>query len=133
MNEEPTSEQPEGSGEAQQKPEAQREPTALPPPPERFLIPTQLLEQWISIPPQQLINAPLTKQDIDHLFFGLLRNNEAQLVMDRTIVAWSNGKTDEANTHLVEYRRLLAESDNHIRQFMMGLMVSATIGKSNAP
>ena len=86
-------------------------------PPELFQFPIQLLEQWVAIPASDRIAAPLTRQDIDHLIFGLLRSAEAQTKLENMVVAWSNNNTSTANQALLEFRRLNADSQNNFRQF----------------
>jgi hypothetical protein len=97
----------------------------LPPLPERVSFPVQLLEQWVTIPENERIEAPLTKQDIDNLLFGLLRGTESLTSLEQTLVHWSNGNLDTANKSLSETRRLNIESQNHFRKFFTGLMISA--------
>lgn len=91
----------------------------------------QLLEQWVAIPAGDRIVAELTRQDVDHLLFGLLRSNDATTALERTLVHWSNGELPEANRDLAESRRLTIESQNYIRQFFSGLMIS-TLRARNA-
>jgi hypothetical protein len=100
-----------------------------PPVPDHFQFPIQLLEEWVGVPTSERINASLTRQDIDHLLFGMLRSADAQTALEATLVHWSNGRTDEANKALMEFRRLNVESQNHVRQFFTALMVSALQGR----
>jgi hypothetical protein len=94
-------------------------------PPELFTIPTQLLEEWVDVPTHDHINITLTRQDLDHLFFGLTRLAEAQGKLDAVMVLWSNNDVDNSNIALGEFRRLNVESQNHIRQFITAMMFSA--------
>jgi hypothetical protein len=97
------------------------------------MFPYQLLDQWLAVPDHEVIAAKLTKQDINHLLFALLRGNEAQVALQRTLVSWSTGKTDEANAHLVEFQRLNVDSQNNVRQFFTGLMISFLATRPHGP
>lgn len=106
-------------------------PTDYPPPilPEPFTIPQALLEQWGEIPQTEYLNFPLTRQEIDHLLTGLLHTTDAQIMLDRTLVEWSNGRLDEANRIINEFRRLNIFAQNNIRQFIASVMASVTRGR----
>ena len=95
-----------------------------PEPPLPFQIPVQLLEQWIGLPQEHRVAAELTRQDVDNLVLGLLRSNDAQSAIERTLISWSNGDVQTANGHLNAFRRLNSDSQNHIRQFFTGLLAS---------
>jgi hypothetical protein len=101
-------------------------PTIPPPPlPEPYTIPAALLEQWGEIPPlERVAIPPLTRQDIDHLLTGLLRTIDTQVLLDRTIVEWSNGRLEEANQAINEVRRLNLDAQNSIRQFITAVMAT---------
>src|SRR5579863_4564930 len=91
-------------------------------PPELFTIPSSLIEQWGEIPADTKLNFPLTRQDIDHLLLGLLRSLEAQGALERVIVDWSNGRVDDANRVLVEFRRQNIDAQNNVRQLVAAIM-----------
>jgi hypothetical protein len=104
----------------------------LPAPPEIFTIPSALVEQWGDIPQNERLNFPLTRQDIDHLLLGLLRTLEAQTALDRVVTDWSNGRVEEANKHLTDFRRQNADAQNSIRQLVAAIMASALRERKNA-
>ena len=104
----------------------------MPPLPERFDFPVQLLEEWATVPAQERIKAELTKRDIDQSLFGMLRSLEAQVALDGALVHWSNGQIEEANKALSEFRRLNVEAQNHVRQFYVALMISILQARRNA-
>jgi hypothetical protein len=108
-----------------------KEPAALPPPPELYEFPVQLLEQWIAIPPHERIAATLTKQDIDNLLLGLAKQSDAIASLDQTMVQWSNGEIGQANAALADSRRFNIEGLSRIRRFFTGLMVAALRGRSD--
>ncbi|UFS78193.1 hypothetical protein LPB73_12790 [Tardiphaga sp. 37S4] len=107
-------------------------PAPLPAPPDLFTIPTALVDQWSEIPGSDRLNFPLTRQDIDHLLLGLLRSLEAQATLDRVITDWSNGRVDEANRALNDFRRQNADAQNNIRQLVAAIMASALRERKNA-
>ncbi|WP_156332496.1 hypothetical protein [Rhodopseudomonas sp. AAP120] len=103
----------------------------IPQPPEVFSIPTALVEQWGEIPTNERLQFPLSRQDIDHLLLGLLRSLEAQATLERVIVDWSNGRLEEANLSLGEFRRQNVDAQNNIRQLVAAVMASALRGRKN--
>jgi hypothetical protein len=110
----------------------QTPPPHLPPPPDHFQLPVQLLEQWLSLPAGQRFSLVLTKQDIDHFVFAFLRLADAQSKLESSLVFWSNGQLADANAALAEFRRLNVEAQNNIRQFLTGIMVAAFKGRTDA-
>jgi hypothetical protein len=107
-------------------------PPNLPPPPDYYQIPIQLLEQWMALPAGQRFRLLLTKQDLDHFVFAFFRLAEAQSKLESSLVAWSNGKLDEANAALAEFRRLNIESQNNFRQMLTGIIVAGLQGRADA-
>lgn len=103
----------------------------LPTPPDLFTIPSALIEQWGAIPSDNKLNFPLTRQDIDHLLLGLLRSLEAQGSLERVVIDWSNGRVEEANKTLGEFRRLNIDAQNNIRQLVAAIMASALRERTN--
>ncbi|MFT4275986.1 MAG: hypothetical protein QM576_06470 [Rhodopseudomonas sp.] len=101
------------------------------PPPEVFSIPAALVEQWGEIPQNERLQFPLTRQDIDHLLLGLLRALEAQGTLERIIVDWSNGRLEQANSSLGEFRRQNVDAQNNIRQLVSAVMASALRERKN--
>jgi hypothetical protein len=100
-------------------------PPPQPPLPEEFSIPRQVLDKWLSIPHADYINARLTRQDIDNLFFAINRSLQAQTATHDCLISWSNGSLVDANASLHNSKRLLIESGNNLRQFFTGLASSA--------
>jgi len=107
-------------------------PPTLPQPPDHYQIPIQLLEQWIALSPSERLNIIFTKQDIDQFYFAFQRLAEAQSQLEASLVSWSNGRLEEANRALAEFRRLNVESQNNFKQFFTGLMVAAFKGRADA-
>jgi hypothetical protein len=109
----------------QQKPE---EPAAggpaLPQPPPIYQIPEGLLLKWIGVPEDAIITSPLRRRDVDNLIIGMLRLADAQASLDATLVFWSNGKQQEANQTLADFRRQNAEAQNRLRLFLAAMMAS---------
>ncbi|MGJ5149818.1 hypothetical protein [Bradyrhizobium sp. HKCCYLR1023] len=108
------------------------EKAAIPPSapwPEPYTIPHALLQQWGQIPPDELLTIPLARQDIDHLLTGLLRLADGQVFQDRALVEWSNGRIEEANRAIGDFRRTNLEAQNSIRQFVASVMATVAMGR----
>lgn len=103
-------------------------PKGAPPLPEPYSFPTQLVERWIQIPPQNYIDARLTRQDLDQLFFGLSKAFQANQALMDCLIRWSNNDLTGANEALQEARRKAIEGDNSVRHFFAAIMAAA-IGK----
>ncbi|MBI5128143.1 MAG: hypothetical protein HZA66_01755 [Rhodopseudomonas palustris] len=103
----------------------------IPQPPEIFSIPSALVEQWGEIPQNERLQFPLTRQDVDHLLLGLLRSLEAQATLERIVVDWSNGRLEQANLSLAEFRRQNVDAQNNIRQLVSAVMASALRERKN--
>lgn len=102
------------------------EPVDTPPLPQPYMLPTQLIEKWLQIPANQYVEARLTRNDLDSLFFGLTRQSRSIQHLEQALVRWANKDVDEANKALNESRRLTIEADNFIRQFFAAIMISVT-------
>jgi len=96
--------------------------------PQFYQFPEELLKRWVSIPESTQVGISLTRRDIDHLLFALLRSNDAQNAIDLTLVRWSNGDLAGANLALNEFRRLSVDSQNMVRYFFTAVMESALKG-----
>jgi hypothetical protein len=101
---------------------------AVPPPPEYFLIPEQLLAAWYSRPSHTVLQAPITQAQIDHLFFSLTSALNAVQATNQVMVEWSNGRVDEANKILAESRRHIIEGLNEARRFFARIIIAETQG-----
>ncbi len=95
-----------------------------PEPPPIYQIPEALLLKWIGVPEDTIITSPLRRRDVDNLILGMLRLADAQGALDATLVLWSNGKPEEANRTLVNFRRLNAEAQNRLRLFLASIIAS---------
>lgn len=104
---------------------------ALPPLPESVNIPVQAVEAWSQLPPTTYVTAPLSRADIDNLFFSINRVIESQSETQQCLVEYSTGRLTEANQHMWEARRKLIEAQNNLRQFMTAVMVSASKNSSS--
>jgi hypothetical protein len=95
-----------------------------PPPPPIYQIPEQLLLKWIGVPEDAIITSPLRRRDVDNLILGMLRLADAQAALDATLVLWSNGKQQEANQTLADFRHRNADAQNRLRLFLAAVMAS---------
>jgi hypothetical protein len=107
-------------------------PTQLPIPPDLFTIPFSLIEQWGEIPQNERLQFLLTRQDIDHFMIGLIRALEAQTTLERMVVEWSQGKIEDANKTLAEFRRHNVDAQNNIRQLASAIMASSLRERKHA-
>lgn len=94
------------------------------PPPFIYKIPEELLLKWIGVPEDAIITSPLRRRDVDNLIIGMLRLADAQAALDATLVLWSNGKPEQANETLTDFRRQNAEAQNRLRLFLAAIMAS---------
>ena len=105
--------------------ENQQPPANTPPPlPDPFVIPQQLLDKWLALPLGHYVEARLTRNDIDQLFFALTRSFQAQQILHECLIKLSNGDTPSANVDLDRARRLAVEGDNNARKFFAALVSS---------
>jgi hypothetical protein len=93
--------------------------------PEGFQIPSGLVDQWLAIPWNQIVEPKLSKQEWEFLFFALTKMTSAQQQTNDCIVKWSNGDTLGANEAMDAARRTTIEADNQFRQFFTALIGSA--------
>jgi len=96
--------------------------------PEPFEIPETLLHQWLSLPMNQRVDAPLTRKVVEHLFFAIDKMARSQEHIHTCLIYLSNQQVDEANGALVESQRAVIESQNRLRQYLMEIIVDATRG-----
>jgi len=89
-------------------------------------IPASLVEEWYAIPPNARVNSTLTRQDLDHLFFGLLKLAQSEQALQSCVLEWSNSRLETANRAMFDSQRFSIEAQNELRQFIVALMVSAT-------
>jgi hypothetical protein len=109
----------------QPKPEEPAAGGAVPePPPPIYQIPEALLLKWIGVSDDTIITSPIRRRDIDNLVIGMLRLGDAQSALEATLVLWSNGKLEDANQTLANFRRLNAEGQNRMRLFLASIIAS---------
>ena len=109
-------------------------PQTLPPLPEHFEIPTQLIEEWIQVPSNQYIEPSITRRDLDRLLFSFNKLSQAQAELHQGLIEWSHGRIAEANAVLHNSNRLNIEAQNEFRQFFMALVISSlrNMGRAGA-
>lgn len=97
----------------------------LTPPPEVYSIPRQIIDRWTGVQPEAYVTINLTRQDLDHLFFGFTKCLQAQGALQACIIEWSHGRIDPANVALSRAQALLTESQNEWRKLFTAIMSSA--------
>ena len=98
-----------------------------PNPPIAFDIPHTLVKKWNGFDQTKPLDVPLTRQDIDNLFFAIDENTRATSALQKAIVDFSNGKLDEANASNIEATTRLGLSANRLRLFMNAIMAGADL------
>jgi hypothetical protein len=98
--------------------------------PDQYMIPAQLLEQWIEIKTDEYLYFKITRLDVDKLLFALSSIVRSQQTPQEWVIHWSNGRTQEANLEMSKSRISALHSQNDIRQFIANLMVSAISGRN---
>lgn len=106
-------------------------PKTLPPMPQEFIIPQGAVERWLAIPERGKIEAPLTRQDLDNLFFSITNISRAMVKLQSCLLLYSQGKLDEANEAMAESQKFNIHGDNNIRMFMNAVMAAAKHVDSN--
>ena len=97
---------------------------ALPTP---FNIPPATVARWLALPSDRPLEAPLTRADLDNLFFAIDFNQKAIFSVQKALIDYTNGQLDEANNASSVASVQLAESANRLRIFMNAIMASATV------
>jgi hypothetical protein len=97
-----------------------------PPMPEVVPIPPQAVREWVQLPEDEPLRAELTRRDVDNLFFSIQKLISATDSLAAALIyarAGNEGKTAES---LDAHQRNAIEAGNRLRQFMAGIMLSAT-------
>jgi|SRR5882757_1961782 len=101
-------------------------PAPLPPIPEEYVIPIQLVEKWFNIPESDYVNVNLTRRDFDSLFAAIDKNVQAQAIFQQAMTFYTNGNLDEANRKMRDSTIKLTEAHNSLRYLYTSVMASAT-------
>jgi hypothetical protein len=99
------------------------EPAPLPDP---VNIPPELIADWMALAADQPIEARLHRQDLDNFYSAIDKSLHATDRLRQGVVHFVNGSTEDGNASLEQCTRLLIESQNRLRQFMLAIMYSAT-------
>lgn len=98
--------------------------TPTTPLPESYEFPLASLQKWAAMPASAQLGSPITKGDVDNLFFALDHIIGAQVAMQTSLIAYTQGDLDSANGHVWETSRRLIEGQNKLRQFVTGIMTA---------
>ena len=93
-----------------------------PPLPQEIPIPEKLLERWIKLPSNQPISAPITRAEVDNLFFSLQKIINGQARFQEAMIAYTNGNLEEADRLNDLARREMIEANNQAKLFLTGVM-----------
>ena len=96
--------------------------------PDTFAIPAHTAEAWRTIPPTLRLPFDLARQDLDRLFVAIQKNIQAVEGLQECIAEYSNGRLESANAAMQRSREQLIEAQSEFRQFMRGVMATATTG-----
>jgi hypothetical protein len=94
-----------------------------PPLPEPINVPPQVIQRWMSMPAERVIDRTLTKADWDNIFFCLDHAIRASAELQSALIAYTNGSLEDANAHSWEASRRQIEAQNKLRQIMTSVMV----------
>jgi len=92
-----------------------------------FHIPESTVARWLAIDATKPLSIPITRNDIDHLFFAIDSIAIAQADLQKALIDYSNGKLDDANESSARAARKIQQSKNRLRVFMNAMMVSAGV------
>ena len=67
--------------------------------PEVLTVPRQVLEQWFKIPEHEYVNMQLTRKDLDQFFIAFEKMITAQVALQNSYMAYTNGDNEAANLH----------------------------------
>lgn len=84
-----------------------------------------LVERWVGFDPDEHLQLKISRADIDNLFFSIQQLTYAVSAVQRSVVAISEMKVDDANAHHVEAQAHNAQAVNHITTFLSALMAKA--------
>ena len=101
--------------------------------PTPFNIPAATVQRWVNVPNGQPLNAPLTRADLDNLFFSIDLNIKATFNLQQSLIHYTNGRLDEANQASALAGTNLAEASNRLRVFMNAIMASAEVKRERGP
>lgn len=82
------------------------------------VIPEDLLKEWINLPINTIIHIPITKSDIDKLFFAISNTQSAIDETNRSFVQWSNNNIVEAQESVKRSQLGIFAGVNSLRQFL---------------
>lgn len=101
--------------------------------PEGRAFPQELLEQWVAIPSEEpLIIGPLSRGSLDQFLFAITDISGAIAELRFALIAYSNGKIDRADKHLINSTLLLADGETRNRLLFESIMRSAIEVRQNA-
>lgn len=106
---------------------SEKDPPAAQPPSQApvFEIPPEALTKWDRLDPQRPLLVPLTRADLDQLFWGLRNSVIAQLALAAAVQSLSQGKTPEAEEEFTRFQGLARNSYSLFNTFIAQVMDTA--------
>lgn len=98
--------------------------------PDPISLPAQAVREWIELPELTELDVKVSRLTVDHFYFSINKMIESQHFLQQSLIHYSNGEIERANSALQESQANLAESSNRLRQFMTDVMLSATRGSA---
>lgn len=90
--------------------------------PEPYVIPRQTIERWLENPPDEYIDARLTRADYDNLYSAINKLADSQAEFQGSMIAYTNGNNDDANRLMQISQASLMESTNALRRAFAAIM-----------
>jgi hypothetical protein len=93
-----------------------------------YMIPDDVLTKWVNTAPEHPLTIPITKAEIDNLYFAIFRSVGSITELAQALQAFSHGQTAEANKHFADAAATSREAENRIKQFFTAIITRATAG-----
>lgn len=92
---------------------------------QEFSIPVALIDKWVGLRADQKVEIPLSRGDLDHLFFSVTNLAKGIAALQACLILYSQGKIEDADKALQESQKLVVRGDNEMKMFMNALMAGA--------
>lgn len=81
-----------------------------------------LIDQWIQTPGGTELTAPITKDDLDNLYFAINELTKATHETQQSLIHLSNNQLNSANEAMHKAQFSTAESANTLNRFFEGIV-----------
>jgi len=93
--------------------------------PELFNIPSGAIDRWVKIPDSAPVNVPLTRQDLDNLYFAINSLVNSNAALQESLVRFSNNQMQEADQAMVRSQVANTTALNRLRLLFNAIMSNA--------